>query len=152
MLEHAFIATAEKRPSEYLPFHKWDREGGQKKRERYSPPEDFVSTLIKQCDTCCWVTHSDERRGTTFNFACHWWGAFLGFHILDKRRPSDYNRCHLPAWYIFMTVMDKHALPWERSRASAALSFPKPTTFRINIYPCLILSPLLLQPTWMNVI
>lgn len=69
--------------------------------------------------------------------------AFLCSGVLYKRRPLDYNRCHLAAWCIFMTVVDKHSLPREPSWASAALSFPKPSTFRkknVWYYPLFVAS------------
>lgn len=113
MLEHALIAMAEKRPSEYLPFYKWDWARGGKKEERY-PLKVFISTLIKQCATCGWVTEERVQLLILPMFATD--GVFLGFHMLDKRWPSGYNHCHIVPWYIFMTVTNKHAPLWDRSR------------------------------------
>lgn len=147
MLEHALIATSEKRPTEYLPFRKWDQEGGGKTGERRVSLHEFVSTLIKQRATCRWVLYSNERVQLWIPPVFTTDGDFSWVSYAPQK--ASIRLQPLP-FHCVIHIYDKHALPWERSRATAVLSFPKHATFRINICPCLILSPLLLQPTQIN--
>lgn len=100
------------------------------------------------------MTHFNDRRRWKFLisdlFATG--GGFLGFHVLDNSRPSDYNHSHFAPWYIFMTVMGKHARRRSSPRREQLSwqSSPKVATFRINIYPSPILSQLLLYATSIN--